>query len=212
MNKNPQYIRYTKKMLAASCGARSQLDFQKFQQNYSTPWSEGRVGGPENFSRYYRVADITDPRNALLVPARIDHHLACAWSWIWVYARDGYAPQFVPGADSPGMVCEMIMAFPEGLRERFDAVLEGLRIEIDPAGAYEAEFVSWSRAWYAAMSTIYSATKGQTERRLRMYRQAAEEAFPALIEWVEKLRYGVFDGGYDSNWSTGDMTREEVEE
>ena len=211
MNTSPRYARYTQKMLAQSVGAPSGFNLAGFQNNYYAPCGPGQITGNKYFSRDYRVAEITDPASAAKVSGYIDHHLGCAWKIVCEFAGKGYVPPgYIPSTDSPAVICEMIRNHPEWLRDRLDAALEGLRIDIDPAGVYEAAMVSWTGAWYSTMNEIFIATKGKPARRLAMCRQAAKEAYPVLLAWFEKLRHDVLDGGYDSNWVSGDRLREEA--
>jgi hypothetical protein len=140
------------------------------------------------------------------LPQMIDHHAGNAWHQIWNFARQGYAPYHTP-EDRPKDLAEIVMGYPEILRGRLDAVLEGVRQEIDLDGDYEREYLRWARDWYTAMTAIYAATPRQYAKRLRLMRQAAEENMPGLVDLLERIRFEVCDGGHTSAWIWGDGIR-----
>jgi len=188
---------------------RPRFDLDGHQRNYFASGSLGDRIGSRYFERTYRTLEILEMDGGNGLPQMIDHHAGNAWFRLWSFAAQGYGPDFTAN-DKLKSVCEIVMGLPESLRDRLDAVLEGLRIEIDPDGAFESEFVSWSRDWYKTMTLIFTATPGQYKKRLTMMQQAAAEAFPAIVVWFERIRHEICDGGHTSAWAMGDEKRTHV--
>ncbi len=154
----------------------------------------------------------------LSLPQWIDHHAGNAWHNLQERIRGDYGPAYAPG-DSNRAVCDLLVQFPERLRDRIDPVLEGLGTgahPIDPTGEYEARFLEWCSGWYSAHRTAYAMTedilspKERWATRLRYCRNAAKEAMPELIEWFESLRAEVCDGGHTAAWRWGDALRDSL--
>lgn len=186
---------------------RPHLDLGNFQREYFAPGGIGERLGSEYFDRTYRTLEILGMTGHDSLPQMIDHHAGNAWYQIWNFARQGYAPHYQP-ADNRRALAEIVLHFPQVMRDRLDAVLEGLRLEIDPDGNYEREYFRWVDDWYRTMTGIYEATPRQYAKRLRLMRQAAEEAVPGLIELLERIRFEVCDGGHVHTWVQGDAIRE----
>ena len=185
------------------------LPFYQFWDEFDAPGGVGEKIPARYRVRYYRVAEISGMDVDTSLPQMIDHHAGKAWKVACHFAAQGFCPRYVPNADSPRSLSDVIARFPEELRNRLDAVLEGLRIDADPDGYYEQAFMDWQRDWYSAMQTAYamsdSAPKSEKyETRLRLCRRAAEECFPDLEEWFNELRENVCDGGHSRRWGEGD--------
>ena len=149
----------------------------------------------------------------------MEQHAANAYRDAMQWAARGYAPLFVDPrppwnefGDDLSTVCYMIAAgFPDMMRDRLDAVLEGLHaMEFDPT--FETRFLGWHREWVQRMELVYRATsniqsKQRQEVRLVECRSAAKAMFPELIEWFDDIREQLFRGGQFGPWLDGDSRR-----
>lgn len=219
MQTNQYYANYVKQQSKKAAFTPHQIDKSlysaggfdraKFQYDFFTT-GPGHGGNIELFNRYFRVVEITDPKNWQRRVGLIDHHLAVAWLRAWQYADNNFA-SYGFFTETPRVICKEIMARPERLRDRLDAVFAGMALAYEQHEIYEFEFKTWEREWYDTMTSIYQATNGKPARRLSLYRQEAAEMYPALITWFERLRYDVLGGGSNGNWLSGDRVRQDVE-
>ncbi len=201
--------RYADKLRAESVmtSRRPRYDLDRFQRDYFASSGLWKTLGAENAERVYRAFEIQQMTEDSSLPQMIDHHAGNAWYQLWNFAAQGYAPLHVSG-DSRRRLCDVVMNFPRHLRGRLDAVFEGLRLEIDPAGTFESGYFRLESDWEQVMLAICADTPGLYQRRLQLMRQAAADEYPQLVVWFERLRYEVCDGGYTTAWMQGDEVKE----
>lgn len=200
--------RYIARLRAESVMAtrRSRFDLDRFQDDYFAPGGLAEALGSENADRVYRAFEIQTMVEDTGLPQMIDHHAGNAWYQLWNFAAQGYAPAHWKG-DNRKLLCNVIMDYPRHLRGRLDAVFEGLRLEVDLTRSIEREFYRLEADWEQTMLAICGDTPGRYKERFQLMRQAAADAYPDLVEWFERLRYDVCDGGHTSAWLWGDEKR-----
>ena len=191
--------------------------YDKFLLDWYAPGGLGSRLPHELFGRMYRQAEIAATSDPEELMCAINHHAAEAWKIAADFHSRGYCPRYIVGLDSYKALCNTVAAFPEELRHRLDAVLDGLRQhpDIDPDGQFEERFMIWQRKWYDDMQTATLTAdlpaKGRYKQRLALVRNAARVNYPELIAWFNDLRNTVYTAGMGGGWLWGDGLMEKAE-